>query len=124
MEVQGSIRKIEDTQQITGTFQKREVIVTTEEQYPQHLKIEFVQDKTSLLDSFKEGDKVKIGINLRGREWTSPQGEVKYFNSIQGWRIDKEAPVAPQQSQGGTVKEEGPMPEAPPMADEDDDLPF
>ncbi len=22
------------------------------------------------------------------REWQSPQGEIKYFNSIQGWRID------------------------------------
>jgi hypothetical protein len=30
------------------------------------------------------------GLNqFRGREWVSPQGGKKYFNSIQGWRIEK-----------------------------------
>lgn len=126
MEVQGIIRKIEDTQKIKETFQKRELILTTEEQYPQHLKIEFVQDKTSLLDNYKEGDKVKVGINLRGREWKSPQGEIKYFNSINGWRIEQDGGGAstPSSSNGAPKKEEGPMPDMPPMADEDDDLPF
>lgn len=69
-------------------FRKREVVVTTEEQYPQHIMVEFVQDKTDLLNNFKEGQNVKISINLRGREWVNPQGETKYFNSIQGWRIE------------------------------------
>jgi hypothetical protein len=62
--------------------------VTTEEQYPQHISVQFVQDKTDLLNSYKVGQEVKISINLRGREWTSPQGEVKHFNTIQGWRIE------------------------------------
>lgn len=70
-------------------FRKREVVITTEEQYPQHILVEFIQDKTDLLDAFNEGEPVKIGINIRGREWTNPQGETKYFNSIQGWRIEK-----------------------------------
>lgn len=120
MEISGNIKKIGDTQQITNTFQKRELVVTTEEQYPQHMLIEFVQDKTSLLDSFNVGDKVTVGINLRGREWTSPQGEVKYFNSIHGWRIEK---IGGAQTDG---QDEG-MPAAPPVApmdEEDDDLPF
>lgn len=63
-------------------------MVTTEEQYPQHILVEFVQDKCDLLDQFKEGQQVKVSINLRGREWVNPQGETKYFNSIQGWRIE------------------------------------
>ena len=42
-----------------------------------------------VLNSFQVGQSVKVDINLRGREWESPQGEIKYFNSIQGWRIDK-----------------------------------
>lgn len=120
MEVSGNIKKIGDTQQVTNTFQKRELVVTTEEQYPQHLMIEFVQDKTSLLDSFNVGDKVTVGINLRGREWTSPQGEVRYFNSIAGWRIEKVGGNA------GGGADQG-MPAPPPMApmdEEDDDLPF
>ena len=89
MEVQGKIKKIEETKEYGNNgFRKREVVVTTEEQYPQHLAIEFVQDKTDLLNSYNVGQNVKISINLRGREWTNPQGEVKYFNSIQGWRIE------------------------------------
>jgi hypothetical protein len=90
MEVQGKIKLIGETKTFGNNgFQKRELVVTTEEQYPQHLMIEFVQDKTGLLDSYNVGDQVKVGINLRGREWQSPQGETKYFNSISGWRIEK-----------------------------------
>ena len=69
-------------------FRKREVVVNTEEQYPQSIMIEFVQDKCDLLNSYQVGQDVKISINLRGREWVNPQGETKYFNSIQGWRIE------------------------------------
>ena len=71
-------------------FRKREVVITTQEQYPQHLLIEFIQDRCELLDSFKVGENVKISVNLRGREWQNPEGETKYFNSIHGWRIEKE----------------------------------
>ena len=70
-------------------FQKRMVVITTEEKYPQDLSVDFVQDKTDLVNNFNVGDKVKVGINLRGREWVSPQGETKYFNSINAWRIEK-----------------------------------
>lgn len=119
MELEGTIKKIEDTQQITDSFRKRGVVVTTEEQYPQHIMVEFVQDKVNLLDNYQEGDKVNIGINLRGREWTSPQGEVKYFNSIQGWRIEK------KDGQAASAEGAPAMPPMPPMPDnEDDDLPF
>ncbi len=69
-------------------FRKREMVITTEEQYPQHIMVEFVQDKTDLLNDFQAGQNVKISINLRGREWVNPEGETKYFNSIQGWRIE------------------------------------
>ncbi|MBT8281013.1 MAG: DUF3127 domain-containing protein [Muriicola sp.] len=90
MEIQGKIKMIDETKTYgSNGFRKRELVVTTEEQYPQHLMIEFVQDKTDLLNSYNEGDQVKVSINLRGREWVNPQGETKYFNSIQGWRIEK-----------------------------------
>lgn len=124
MEVQGKIKMIGETQTFGNNgFRKREVVVTTEEQYPQHLMIEFVQDKTELLNNYSVGQPVKISINLRGREWTNPQGEVKYFNSIQGWRIENL-----QAEQGGD------MPPVPPVEafepadnlneEEHDDLPF
>ena len=89
MEVQGKIKKIGETQTFGEKgFRKREVVITTEEQYPQHIMVEFVQDKCDLLNSYNVGQDVKISINLRGREWTNPQGEVKYFNSVQGWLIE------------------------------------
>jgi hypothetical protein len=60
--------------------------------------IEFTQDKCDLLNNYTVGDTVKVSINLRGREWTNPQGETKYFNSIQGWRIEKiQSEVSPSQ---------------------------
>jgi len=89
MEIQGKIKLIGETQTFgSNGFRKRELVVTTEEQYPQHIMIEFVQDKSDLLNNYGVGQDVKVSINLRGREWTNPQGEVKYFNSIQGWRIE------------------------------------
>lgn len=87
MEVNGKIKVINPTQNVSATFKKREIVVSTDEQYVQHILIEFNQDKCDLLDKFKVGQSVKVGINLRGREWVNPQGETKYFNSIQGWSI-------------------------------------
>ena len=91
MDISGKIKVIDTTKEVgTAGFKKRDVVVTTDEQYPQHILVQFVQDKCDLLDTFKVGDSVKIDINLRGREWTNPQGETVYFNTIQGWRIAKE----------------------------------
>ena len=90
MEVIGKIKLINETKSYGDKdFRKREVVITTAEQYPQDLSIEFVQDKCDLLNNFKADQTVKIGINLRGREWENPEGETKYFNTIQGWRIEE-----------------------------------
>lgn len=116
MEIKGKIKKIFETQTFQSGFQKREMVVTTQEQYPQDILIEFLQDKVALLDAYKVGDDVKVYINIRGKEWINPEGVAKYFNSINGWRIEKEgnapvAPVAPTVEE--TLTEEG-----------DDGLPF
>lgn len=89
MEVIGQIKVINETQQVSESFKKRELVVTTNEQYQQHILIEFNQDKCDVLNGYKVGDSVSVNINLRGREWVNQQGESKYFNTIQGWRIDK-----------------------------------
>ena len=124
MEVLGKIKMIGETQTFGDKgFRKREVVVTTEEQYPQHIMVEFVQDKTDLLNNFKAGQNVKISINLRGREWVNPQGETKYFNTIQGWRVE-----AVQEGASGTTPPVEPSQAFAPatdLNDEDhDDLPF
>ncbi|MFV8332773.1 DUF3127 domain-containing protein [Flavobacterium sp. XS1P32] len=126
MEVTGKIKMIDQTKEVgSGGFKKRDVVVTTDEQYPQHISVQFVQDKCDLLNTFQVGEAVKIDINLRGREWTNAQGETVYFNTIQGWRIGKlqvETPSAGQMP---------PMPAAEAFApatnlneEEADDLPF
>lgn len=88
MVVTGKVKVIGAEQQVSASFKKRELVVTTEEQYPQHILIEFAQDKCDLLNELVEGQEVKVHINLRGREWVNPQGETKYFNQIQGWKIE------------------------------------
>lgn len=123
MEVQGKIKLIGDTKTFGNNgFRKRELVVTTEEQYPQSLLIEFVQDKTDLLNNYQVGQAVKIGVNLRGREWVNPQGETKYFNSIQGWRIENLEAAQPGQA---TTPPPDNFEPANDLNEEDfDDLPF
>jgi len=96
MEVIGKIKMLGEAKNVgSGSFLKRELVVTTDEQYPQHILVEFVQDKCDLLNNYQVGDAVKVGINLRGREWVDPQGVTKYFNAIQGWRVEKLGAAAP-----------------------------
>tara|TARA_R100000541_G_scaffold42194_1_gene49499 strand:- start:172 stop:471 length:300 start_codon:yes stop_codon:yes gene_type:complete len=89
MEVQGKVKLIGEIQKIGSKgFVKAELIVETDGEYPQPINIEFTGDNTDFLTKLSVGDLVKVFINLRGREWTSPEGVVKYFNSIQGWKVD------------------------------------
>lgn len=124
MEVTGKIKWIDETKTYGNNgFRKREVVITTEEQYPQQILIEFIQDKCELLNNYQVDQNVKIGINLRGREWTNPEGETKYFNSIQGWRIDalendSSTEIPPMPTPTSFEPAEGDANEV------DDDLPF
>jgi hypothetical protein len=68
-------------------FTKREIVIETVETYPQSILIEFIKDKCSLIEVHQVGDEIEVSINIQGREWVSPQGETKYFNSLQGWKI-------------------------------------
>ena len=89
MELLGKIKLIGDIKTYGDNgFRKRELVLTTEEQYPQHILIEFIQNNCELLDNYSIWQTVRIGINNRGREWESPDQGIKYFNSIQGWRIE------------------------------------
>ena len=125
MEVSGKVKVVGAEQQVSPTFRKRELVVTTDEQYPQSIMIEFVQDKIDLLNSVVVGENVKVSINLGGREWVNPQGETKYFNSIKGWRIEKlqsEAPSAQQMPAMPAAEAFAPATDF--KEEEHDDLPF
>ena len=124
MELKGKIKLIGETQSIgSNGFRKRELVLTTEEQYPQHIMVEFVQDKTDLLNNFQVGQSIKVGINLRGREWINPQGEAKYFNAIQGWRIENLQQAQPNVS-GAVPPADTFEPATDLTEDEPNDLPF
>jgi hypothetical protein len=122
MEVIGKVKLIGEVQTFgSNGFRKRELVVTTDEQYPQMIMIEFIQDKTDLLSNYKVGQDVKVSINLRGREWINPQGEAKYFNSIQGWRIEGLS----QQAAASNLPPVDQFEPASNVSDEEpDDLPF
>lgn len=117
MEVVGKIKVIAAANQVSEKFVKRDIVVTTDEQYPQHIQIQFTQDKCALLDKFKVGQSVKIGINLRGNEWINKKDETVYFNTIQGWNINEfKADEVPANNQE--------FKPAPALVEEDENLPF
>lgn len=102
MEVKGFVKVVGDELTVSPSYTKRELVVTTEEQYPQTIAIEFPQGKcNNQLDQLKPGERVTVSINLGGREWVNPLGETKYFNSIKGWQVRVDttpqaaAPAAP-----------------------------
>ena len=102
MEIQGRIKTIFATESVgQNGFQKRDLVISTDGQYPQDIIIQFTQGNCALLDNLQVGQIVKIHFNLQGREWTNPQGEVKYFNTVVGWKIEliQTTNVAQQQQQ-------------------------
>jgi hypothetical protein len=89
MDITGILKLKTEAQQVSDKFRKREFVLTdNSSQYPQHISFQLTQDKCSLLDQYNVGDEIKVHFNLRGREWTSPKGEIKYFNTLEAWRIE------------------------------------
>jgi hypothetical protein len=121
MEVIGRIKKIGPVNEYGANgFKKRELVLVTEEQYPQFILVEFTQDRCTLLDPLQEGQQVKVSFNLRGREWINPQGEAKYFNSLNGWKVESiQADTPPPMAPPDNLEEIEPVNDIEP-----DDLPF
>lgn len=119
MELKGTIKKIGDIQTFASGFQKREFVLLTSEQYAQPIMIELLQDKVDIIEPFKVGDEAEVGINISGREWVSPQGETKYFNSIKAWKITRPTTNANNSIPQGTPEQAFGNP-----FEDDSDLPF
>lgn len=96
MEITGILKAVNPTEKVSDRFQKREFVVTLDGNtpYPQHCQFQMTQDKCSVLDKYKIGQEVLIQFNLRGREWSGPQG-IRYFNTLECWRIDSTHANAP-----------------------------
>jgi|SRR6476661_338497 len=135
-DVTGRLHEIFDEQQVSEKFRKREFVLEVQDgQYPEHIKFQMVQDKTSLIDPYKIGDEVKVTFNLRGRGFNK-NGQMIYFTNLEAWRIESAAGGAGGGSYGGgqqaaprPAQNQNPglraQPSAAPIAsDDDNDLPF
>lgn len=111
----GKIKRISKIQQVTDTFKKREFVIETDEQYPQTIGFEVIQDKINIIDNYNVGDLIEVFFNLRGREWQKDASSpIRVFNSLHAWRIQK---VETEQANSPTSENTStPSP--------DEDLPF
>ena len=118
MEINGKIYRINEAQQVTERFRKREFVLELGDnsRYPQYVQFQLTGDRCEKIDGHEVGDQVKLEFSLRGREWTSPKGDVKFFNSLDVWSIDR--------ADGSAARgDEPPFPSAAPPGI-DDDVPF
>ena len=119
-QTRGKIFRKFDAQQVTDRFRKREFVLelTDNPRYPQTVMFQLTGDRCEQLDDFEEGQDVDVEFSLRGREWTSPKGDVKFFNSLDVWKVEN--------VQGGSSGSDDPPPpnddDVPPPTD--DDVPF
>jgi len=115
-ETTGKLFKKFETKQISDRFRKREFVVEIEDgRYPQTVLFQLTGDRCEVLDGFEEGQQVQVEFSLRGREWTSPKGEIRYFNSLDVWSV----------AAAGNGASGEPLPEEPLEPwDGGDDVPF
>lgn len=122
MDITGILKLKTEAQQVSDKFRKREFVLTdNSSQYPQHISFQLTQDKCSLLDQYNVGDEIKVHFNLRGREWTSPKGEIKYFNTLEAWRIEGGAAAKNSSSSSSSMNDVAASFTA---SSQEDDLPF
>jgi hypothetical protein len=117
LEITGKLHERFETQTVTDRFHKREFVVELPGRHPQLVLFQLTGKRCGELDAFNPGDEVRIEFSLRGREWTSRQGEVRYFNSLEVTRLERLA----ASSQGSGPQP--PEPPAPPL-DDTDEPPF
>lgn len=117
MEIKGIAYEIGQTQQVTDSFKKRDLIVKYAENpsFEEFIKFEATQDRVNIFDNISPGDEVEVYFNLRGRPWTNKDGVTTYFNSLVAWRVNKlSARSSPSYTPPVDIS-------SPP---DDDDLPF
>ena len=124
IQISGRLHAIFETKQVTDRFQKREFVLelSDKSQYSQFVLFQLTGDRVGAVDAFTAGDQVRVDFSLRGREWTSKQGEVKYFNSLDVWSVEAEGSGSSGGGRGKARDNEPPVPTHEPVFD--DDIPF
>ena len=90
MKITGALKVKKDTIQVSESFSKREFVLTVVDgAFSNDILIQLTKDKVTLINDVNIGDMLEVEVNLKGKEWTSPSGEVKYFNTIEAWKVSK-----------------------------------
>jgi hypothetical protein len=89
MQIDGNIVVIEEEVQVKEYRRRKFVIEHSDCGNIQYLSFELIQSHCNILDSFNLGDEVIIDFNLNGRKWIDKEGEEKYWNTLQAWKITK-----------------------------------
>ena len=97
-QINGKLKLINEPQSFPSGFVKREFVVTTEDQYPQDIKLELFKEKISLIDGYSANDPVSVDFDIRGNEYNG-----KYYVSLVAWKVSKadgaasaDAPESPE----------------------------
>lgn len=120
IQVQGRIHTVYPAAQVTQRFKKREFVLALDaaSRYPQFVLFQLTGDRCEALDDFAAGDDVTVEFSLRGREWKSPKGETRYFNSLEVWTIERAGESTARAPRGGGMDDE------PPPHSDADEIPF
>ena len=108
----GKIHAIFDAEQKTERFRLREFVLEISDggRFEQYVKFQLTGDRCEAMDGYSVGDQVEVEFSLRGREWTSPSGDIRYFNSLDVWTVL----ATSDRAVGGPTGDEPPMPSVPP----------
>jgi hypothetical protein len=126
MQIQGKIHAAFDAAQITDRFRKREFVLELDgtSRYPQYVMFQLTGDRCEALDGFSTGDEVAVEFSLRGREWKSPKGETRFFNSLEVWSVDRAGDGPAAGEGGGDPAGQSRAGDEPPPPSDNDDIPF
>ena len=119
-EMTGILHKIYPSQQVSEKFKKREFVLecnlsTGGYQSTELIKFQASQERCNFLEEYKEGAKVKVFFNIRGKRWEK-DGKESFFTNLDIYRIESDSEI--------------PHTDAPPPDDFDldaqfdDDVPF
>lgn len=124
IEATGTIHTVFETKQVSERFTKREFVleIADNPKYPQTVLFQATGDRCAQLNTLSVGDRVKVEFSLRGREWRSPKGETKYFNSLDVWKVDVIERAKAIEAPNAAASPGSAEPESTPVAD--DDIPF
>ena len=128
-ELKGKIKVLFEQQDFPSGFYKRDFVITTNEQYPQDIKLSALKERVEQLNGLGEGDEVLVKFDLRGREYNG-----NYYVDLNAWRIERggsaqasDGPGSVAQQQSTPPVDSAPLPDVEPMVVEpsgEDDLPF